>query len=179
MKPSALRSLALVPSLVLLACAPKGPDAAATPDAAVAPPSGHDHAPAAPTAAPAPTAPEKPPPANEVQAEMRILDAVMRDVLTMIANNELAGVPDKIFSVHGARAATEKAIAEKRYLPPRPEEGIEAFIATDNTFHDELVRLVRAAKANDLMGATAAYTSVVMGCTSCHQRFRFPKPPAP
>lgn len=135
----------------------------------------HEPATAAPAAAPDAIAP----PANAVQNEMRILEVVMREVLTMIANNQLAGIPDRIFSVHGARDETEKAIAEKRYVPPRNDEGIEAFVATDRAFHDDLVRLVKAARANDLPGATGAYAAVVVGCTSCHQRFRFPPPTTP
>lgn len=174
------RTLLLAPllAMALAACSKPPPQTAPTPDASVtAPP--HEHA--EPTPAPTPaTAPDAlAPPANAVQNEMRILDAAIRDVLTMIANNELAPIPDRIFSVHGARDATEKAIAEKRYLPPRNDEGIEAFVATDRAFHDDLVRLVKAAKANDLQAATGAFASVVVGCTNCHQRFRFPPPKVP
>lgn len=165
----------LLLALTLAACSEPSPPSAATPEASVTT-AAHEHP--EPTHEPATTGTATQPdaiapPANAVQNEMRILEGVMREVLTMIANNQLAGIPDRIFSVHGARDATEKAISEKRYLPPRNDEGIEAFVATDRAFHDDLVRLVKAARANDLPGATGAYAAVVVGCTNCHQRFRF------
>lgn len=174
----ALQSILLL-AFTLGACSEPSPPSTATPEAS-ATTAAHEHP--EPTHEPATTAAAPDaiaPPANAVQNEMRILDAAMREVLTMIANNQLAGIPDRIFSVHGARDATEKAIAEKRYLPPRNDEGIDAFVATDRAFHDDLVRLVKAARANDLAAATGAYASVVVGCTGCHQRFRFPPTPAP
>lgn len=114
-----------------------------------------------------------PPGVNAVQNEMRLLDAAMRDTMTMLANGQLQPIPERIFAVHGARDLTEHAIAAGAYRPPRSDEPIEAFVATDRAFHDDLVRLVQASRANDLVGATKAYADVVIGCTSCHQRFRF------
>lgn len=177
------RALRLAPlvALTLAACSEPSAPTTATPEASA---TRVTHAHPEPAQGATPTGPTVDadavaPPANAVQNEMRILDAVMREVLTMIANNQLGGIPDRIYSVHGARDATEKAIADRRYLPPRNDEGIEAFVATDRAFHDDLVRLVKAARANDLAATTGAYAAVVVGCTSCHQRFRFPPPQTP
>jgi|GEM_PF-1826681 len=110
---------------------------------------------------------------NVVQREMRSLESAMHAILTAIANNQLAPIAEKLFAIHEFRDATEKEIHEGRYHPPHEPGGIEAFIAADTAFHDDLVRLVKASRANDLKAATAAYGVIVNGCTSCHSRFRF------
>lgn len=111
---------------------------------------------------------------NVVQREMRALETAMHKILTYIANRDLAPIPDTLFAIHAFRDETEAALKKGLYHPPRKDESIEAFIATDDAFHNDLVRLVKAARANDLVGATKAYGVIVEGCTSCHSRFRFP-----
>ena len=110
---------------------------------------------------------------NVVQREMRALETAMHKTLTMIVNNDLTPIPDTLFAIHKFRDETEAAIKKGRYQPPRNAEGIDAFIAADDAFHNDLVRLVKAARARDLNAATKAYQVIVEGCTSCHSRFRF------
>lgn len=161
----ALALLALLALSAPTACGAEDAPASPTPEAVVAP---------TPTVNPeAKRLEDLPPGVNAVVNEMRLLDAAMRDTLTLLANGHLEPIPARIFAVHGARDLTEHAIAAGAYLPPRTDAPIEAFVATDRAFHDDLVRLVRAARANDLEAATRAYADVVVGCTACHQRFRF------
>ena len=109
---------------------------------------------------------------NPVQNEMRLLTDAMNKSLLIIANGDLKDLPPTIFAVHGARNETEKAIKEGRYKPPKNSDDLEGFTATDTAFHDQLVRMVKAAKAGDRKEATAAYADVVIGCTNCHQQYR-------
>lgn len=109
---------------------------------------------------------------NPVQNEMRLLNAAMQRSLTLLANGDLKDIPPAIFSVHGARDLTEKAIHAGSYKPPANSDDIAGFVATDRAFHDQLVQLVQAAKRGDRKAATAAYAEVVIGCTHCHQRYR-------
>ena len=111
---------------------------------------------------------------NAVQNEMRLLDAAMRDILTLLANKQLDAIPKRIFAVHGARDLTEQALASGAYRPPRGD--VAAFGAVDTAFHDQLVRMVKASRAGDLQGATDAYADAVRGCASCHESFCFPAP---
>lgn len=114
-----------------------------------------------------------PPPANPVQAEMRALHEATRDWVTAVAQNELASIPPGISKVHSARMVTEKALEKGEYKPPKAGSDLEAFKREDEAFHDELVKLLQASKRNDLPGATKQLGTVLEGCTSCHQKYRF------
>ena len=129
-------------------------------------PNGHEH-----QADTAPI-PSHPPAMNPVQHEMQLLAAAMNSSLLIITNGDLADLPPVIFAVHAARDATEHAIASGAYAPPANSQDVEGFVATDRAFHDQLIRMVKAAKAGDRKEATAAYADVVTGCTNCHGQYR-------
>jgi len=125
-------------------------------------------------AAEKPVAAVAPEPAvNPVQNEMRILHEATRDWVTAVANNALNIIPASIGKVHGARLMTEKAVEAGKYRPPKNGDALSDFVKQDEAFHAELVKLLRASKANDLPGATKQLGVVLDGCTSCHLRFRF------
>ena len=89
-------------------------------------------------------------PRNPVQAEMRLLNEATRDWVTAIAQNDLASIPPGISRVHAARLVTEKALTAGTYAPPKGgAAALPAFVRQDDAFHDELVTLLQAAKAND------------------------------
>ena len=114
------------------------------------------------------------PPLNAVQAEMRLLNEATRDWVTAIAQNGLATIPDGISRVHAARQVTDEALTAGTYVPPKGgQAALAAFIEQDEAFHDELVTLLKAARANDLEAATKQVGVVLQGCTSCHAKFRF------
>ena len=114
------------------------------------------------------------PPANPVQAEMRLLNEATRDWVTAIAQNSLAAIPAGISRVHAARQVTDDALQRGEYSPPKGGAAARAaFIEQDEAFHGELVTLLRAAQANDLEAATRQLGVVLQGCTSCHTKFRF------
>jgi hypothetical protein len=113
-------------------------------------------------------------PRNPVQAEMRLLNEATRDWVTAIAQNDLASIPPGISRVHAARLVTEKALTAGTYAPPKGgAAALPAFVRQDDAFHDELVTLLQAAKANDLPAATRQLGVVLQGCTSCHLTFRY------
>lgn len=122
-------------------------------------------------AADKPVAPEQA--VNPVQSEMRILHEATRDWVTAVANNTLSIIPASIGKVHGARLMTEKAVEAGTYRPPKNGDALADFVKQDEAFHAELVKLLRASKANDLPGTTKQLGVVLDGCTSCHLRFRF------
>lgn len=139
--------------------------------------SGH---PSHPAAAPADVQREGPAPgmtgeaSNPVQAEMRLLTEATRDWVTAIAQHDLASIPEGIARVHAARLVTEQALSSGAYAPPKGgAAAVEAFVRQDEAFHDELVTLLRAAKANDLSAATRQLGVVIEGCTTCHMQYRF------
>ncbi|MGM0558762.1 MAG: cytochrome c [Myxococcota bacterium] len=118
---------------------------------------------------------------NAVQNEMQLLNAAMQQILTLIANDNLEGVPAQIKTVHPARQLTMKAVEKGQYEPPVNADNMEEFEELDDQFHDDLKALIAASKKDDLQAATDSYTELVQGCTNCHTQFRFapgegPKP---
>ena len=109
---------------------------------------------------------------NVVASEMRALTGAMDTVVRAIANNDLQAIPPAIHAVHTAREKTDAAIHAGAYRPPSNGDRLEAFVALDEAFHDELVALVRAARAGDLAAATRQVGPIMNGCTGCHQQFR-------
>lgn len=111
---------------------------------------------------------------NPVQAEMRLLTEATRDWVTAIAQHDLGSIPDGIARVHAARLVTEQALSSGAYVPPKGgAAAVEAFVRQDEAFHDELVKLLQASKANDLPATTRQLGVVLEGCTTCHVQNRF------
>ena len=50
--------------------------------------------------------------------------------------------------------------------------GNKEYIGRANNFQSKVDTLIAAAKANNLEGATEAYTGVVRSCVECHKTFR-------
>lgn len=126
---------------------------------------GHDHGHAATPPAPAGT--------NPVKNEMQALTAAMQTILVAISNNQLQEVTPAIHKVHGLKEITSQALKKGEYKPPKNGDKVKAFIKEDDAFHDLLVKLVKASRANDLPAATRATAEVINGCTSCHMKYRF------
>ena len=175
------RSISPIPVVLLvigtaaLGCQRPTETAGETPAAHAEPaPAGHDtqtHEAAASDARPAVPTGE---PRNPVQAEMRLLLEATRDWVTAIAQHDLASIPPGISRVHAARLVTEEALKAGTYAPPKGgAAALDAFVRKDEAFHDELVALLQAAKANDLPAATRQLGVVLDGCTSCHMTFRY------
>lgn len=147
--------------------------------AATAAPAIHDHghaAPKAPAAAakkPAAAAAQTPAGLNPVQHEMRLLADAMNVIMLAVANNDLKAIPPAISKVHSARMVTEQALLNGTYQPPKNSKQVQAFIKQDEVFHDELVTLMKAVKADDLGAATRQVGVLVNSCTSCHVAYRF------
>ncbi len=112
---------------------------------------------------------------NAVQNEMRLLDEAMRTTLTLIANDQLEGIPAQIKKVHPARQLTQKAIEKGVYKTPKNPEKIDDFVALDDDFHDDLKGLLKASKTDDLQMATDKFGDLMQGCTDCHTQYRFVK----
>jgi cytochrome c556 len=102
---------------------------------------------------------------------MRVLDEVVRSWVTAIANNQLQAIPNGVEKIHPARAATERALETGAYRPSKGD--VDGFKRQDEEFHDRLVALLRAARAEDLPAATRELGVVLEGCTSCHLKYRF------
>lgn len=132
----------------------------------------HDHG-AGTAAVPTGSVASAAPPGNPVQEEMRALHEAARDWVTFVANGQLSLIPPTIPRIHAARQVTERALADGSYRPPKNGHLLQDFVRQDEAFHDELVRLLKAARQDDLPAATRQLGVIMEGCTSCHVKFRF------
>ena len=113
------------------------------------------------------------PASNPVQIEMRALHEGARAWLTAVSFNSLDSIPPTIEKIHAARNATEAALEQGTYKPPRNGERLDDFKRADEAFHAELVAFLGAAKDKDLVRTTHQLGVVLDRCTDCHQKFRF------
>ena len=119
---------------------------------------------------------EPPPPtassANPVQEEMSLLTSALESAVRGIGQGDVRGVEHQLHRVHAAKAATEAAIRDGRYKPPRNADNLPRFRELDEAFHGELERLVDASRKNDVPATAAALGSVMQRCQGCHTEFR-------
>lgn len=162
-----MRVLTLVLLLSISACRTDGeprPPEAKTADTS------HEPAEADALEVPAPGSGE---PQNPLQVEMRGLTSLMHLTIVAVANDQLSLIPPAISQLHGAIEETQSALKEGRFRLPRNADDVEGFLAADDAFHDELVVLLRAARANDLPAVSRQVGVLMEGCTTCHSRYRF------
>ncbi len=136
----------------------------------------HEHEHEAKSDKPVMTLEDLPEGVNIVQYEMQHLTKAMQDILFHIANADLAKIPVEISKVHPIYELTHQALEQGLYQPPANSDNVPGFASRDDAFHEDLVVMVRAARANDLQATTAAYAKLVQGCTDCHTEFRFAQP---
>lgn len=109
---------------------------------------------------------------NPVQYEMQLLTGTLERAVRAIGLGDVRGIAHDLHQVHGAKEATEAAIRDGKYRPPRNPDRVDRFLALDVVFHGHLERLVKASNANDVAGVAAAFASTMQSCQGCHTEFR-------
>lgn len=117
---------------------------------------------------PAPSAP----PANPVQAEMRLLSATLQSAVRGIGAGDVRSVEHELHQLHAAKEATEAAIRSGAYRLPRNPDRVDRFRELDEAFHGGLGSLVQASRRNDVPATAEALGVVLRGCQGCHSEFR-------
>lgn len=122
---------------------------------------------------PAATAPPSTSPAaSPVQNEMRLLVEALQAGVLGVGTGDVRPVAHALHRVHAAKEATEAAIRDGRYHPPKNADHIERFHALDEAFHRDLEGLVEASSRNDVDATARALGTVMQGCQGCHSEFR-------
>jgi cytochrome c556 len=117
---------------------------------------------------PAPSAP----PANPVQAEMRLLSATLQSAVRGIGAGDVRSVEHELHRLHAAKETTEAAIRSGSYRLPRNPDRVDRFRELDEAFHGGLGALVQASRRNDVAATAEALGVVLRGCQGCHSEFR-------
>lgn len=120
----------------------------------------------------APPLPSATAPANPVQHEMQLLTGALERAVRAIGLGDVRGIAHDLHQVHTAKEATDAAIREGKYRPPKNPERVDRFRELDAAFHGHLEGLVKASNANDVSAAAAALASTMQGCQGCHAEFR-------
>lgn len=117
---------------------------------------------------------DKPP--NAVQLEMRLLEAAMQQSVAAIAKGDVRALPKQLHAVHMAGGDTSKALTDGSYkLPQRPHD-VDAFLALDKAFHTEMIKMVKAARKNDVATTSIQFGKLMARCHGCHATYRFAPP---
>jgi hypothetical protein len=111
-------------------------------------------------------------PANPVQAEMQLLTTTLQGAVLAIGMGDVRGVEHALHQVHSAKEKTEAALKGGGYKPPKNGENLARFHALDEAFHEKLVGLVLASRANDIPRAAEAVGQILGSCQGCHSEFR-------
>lgn len=121
-------------------------------------------------------APESPTdkPANAVQKEMRLLEAAMQESVAAIAKGDVRALPKRLHAVHMAGGDTSKALKDGTYKLPQHPHDVDAFLALDKAFHTEMIKMVKAARKNDVATTSAQLGKLMTRCHGCHATYRFP-----
>lgn len=112
------------------------------------------------------------PPINPVQHEMQLLTGALERAVRAIGLGDVRAIAHDLHRVHAAKEATEAAIREGKYRPPRNPERLDRFRELDVAFHGHLEQLVKASNANDVPATAVAFASTIQGCQGCHAEFR-------
>jgi hypothetical protein len=103
---------------------------------------------------------------------MQLLTGTLERAVRAIGLGDVRGIAHDLHRVHAAKEATDAAIRDGKYRPPRNPDGVDRFRELDLAFHGHLERLVKASNANDVAGTAAAFASTMQGCQGCHAEFR-------
>ena len=122
-----------------------------------------------PAAAPADAAA---PAGNVVQTEMRMLTQIVEATVRGIGAGDGRGIDELLHQLPGAKEATTAAVTSGAYKLPKNPDGVAAFAAMDEAFHEHLGALVKASRANDVPAAADALAQIVRGCPGCHATYR-------
>jgi len=120
----------------------------------------------------APDATAVAPPANPIQAEMRLLTAAMETAVRGVGTGDVSEVAHALHGVHAAKAASEAAIEAGTWRPPLHGDRLTDFAALDEAFHARLERMVVASEAKDVQATAAALGEAMAACQGCHAAFR-------
>ena len=128
--------------------------------------------PSPPSASPPSTSP------NAVQVEMRLLEDAMKTSVAAIARGDVRGLPKLLHQVHLAAGDTTAHLRRGDYVLPQHSGDIDAFVALDAAFHTEMIRMVSAAKRNDVETTANAFGNLMVRCHACHAHYSDPPPAA-
>jgi len=112
------------------------------------------------------------PPANAVQAEMRLLSEALETAVRGIGSGDVRGVEHALHKVHAAKEKTAADLAASRYRPPKNADRLPRFRELDEAFHGRLEHLVEASRANDVPRTAEALSGALQSCHGCHSEFR-------
>jgi hypothetical protein len=112
------------------------------------------------------------PAANPVQSEMRLLTRALEAAVRGVGAGDVRAAEHELHHVHAAKEATEAALREGRYRPPKNPDRLDHFRERDEAFHRDLEGLAEASHRNDVSAAAEALGVVMRGCQGCHAEFR-------
>ena len=109
---------------------------------------------------------------NALVEEMRVLDGVLREVISAIALGDGARVQAAIEQMHGKLEKTQEALKHGAVKLKKNAQRLDDFVRQDEEFHASLESLAETAGRNDRPAMLSAAKKLLDACVRCHQDFR-------
>jgi cytochrome c556 len=108
---------------------------------------------------------------NPVQREMRLLRDAMRAAVDAIAAGDVRELPAQLHAVHVAAGDTRASLEKGEYVLPSHADQIDSFVALDEAFHHLLIKMVKAARRNDVSETANVFGDLMTRCHACHEQY--------
>jgi cytochrome c556 len=112
------------------------------------------------------------PAASPLVAEMTMLDSVMRDMVSAIAQADGARVSKSINSLHETMERTQLALRAGTLSLPKNGDRLDDFQRSHDSFHAQIEALGRAGNQNNVEAMLMITKHLLESCVTCHRTFR-------
>ena len=118
------------------------------------------------------TATSQRPAASPLVAEMTILDSVMREMVSAIAQADGAPVTQSIKSLRETMEKTQQALQAGTISLPKNSNRLDDFQRSHDSFHAQVEALGRAGNRNNVEAMLMITKQLLESCVTCHRTFR-------
>jgi cytochrome c556 len=104
--------------------------------------------------------------------EMLRLDEAVMQIASAVAVGDGDRVVVALEPVHGTMEKTHEGVRGGTVKLSRNADRMEEFMAMDKAFHEEIEKLEKAARKNDVDTMLTQTKKMLDGCVGCHKMFR-------
>jgi cytochrome c556 len=112
------------------------------------------------------------PVASPLVAEMTMLDSIMREMVSALAQADGTDVSKSIKSLHEAVERTQQALRAGTITLPKNGDRLDDFQRRHDSFHAQVEALGRAGYQNNVEAMLMITKQLLESCVTCHRTFR-------
>jgi cytochrome c556 len=112
------------------------------------------------------------PAASPLVAEMTVLDSVVREMVSAIAQADGTHVSQSIKPLRGTMEKTQQALHAGTLSLPKNSNRLDDFQRSHDSFHAQVEALDRAGNRNNVEAMLMITKQLLESCVTCHRTFR-------